>query len=500
MSEDVKRDGPAAPEGAAAKASSAPIPPAPPSAFGAKPSDKPAADKTSGEKPPAAAPPPDKAAPGNIVIEKSVPQARPRRFLAGLALIVALLALAVAVIGIAGPRAILFAERQFPRTPWIEPIGKLLNPGWSVDAAEFDRRVNLLEGVLAKSQPGAVSRQDVVDLLLGRFEGRRATEVRDEVEALKRGMADLAGRLPAERQAAEARAAQLDSSIKSLAESGKSVTEANSAKLADAGRAIEEIRGQIAAAGKAIEETRGQVAATGKAVEETRGQIAATAKTLEETRGQVTTLAPVADRSAKNEADLAALAKRLDQVAGGLDELKNRAAGPERLLVAVLQLQVSSQTGRAFAGELRLVKQTVPPNSPMGRIAETLTIPAQRGAPTVSDLRDQFGTVAEALVQRGARESRNWFERVGANVKGTLSGIGLTLPPPLTPAEAAVMETQRQLANGNLLAALTEIQTLDGRVRSLASAWITQAQLRLAIDQAVADIANAALEAASKAP
>lgn len=98
------------------------------------------------------------------------------------------------------------------------------------------------------------------------------------------------------------------------------------------------------------------------------------------------------------------------------------------------------------------------------------------------------------------RESRSWIERVEAGVKGTLAGVGLTLPPPLTPVEASVREAQRQLANGNLLAALAELETLDASVRALAGGWVAQAQLRLAVDQAVADITNAALERAAKAP
>ena len=83
------------------------------------------------------------------------------------ALIIGLLGLAAGVVAVAGPRLLLLADRQFPQATWIEPAGKVLNPGWSVTAAEFDRRVNLLEGVLAKAQPGAVSREDIVELLLG---------------------------------------------------------------------------------------------------------------------------------------------------------------------------------------------------------------------------------------------------------------------------------------------------------------------------------------------
>lgn len=149
------------------------------------------------------------------VVEKPAAE-RSGRGLAWLALIIGLLRLAAGVVAVAGPRLLLLADRQFPQATWIEPAGKLLNPGWSVTAAEFDRRVNLLEGVLAKAQPGAVSREDIVELLLGRFEGKRGTETRDAVEALKRETADLGRGVQAARQASEAQATTLGTKFEGL--------------------------------------------------------------------------------------------------------------------------------------------------------------------------------------------------------------------------------------------------------------------------------------------
>ncbi len=511
MSEDKKREGAAVPPAsqiaaaasAGAKApgdAAAPTSPSPP-AVPAKPADpapkapppdlgKPvsgtAADpaKTTAQPIPAPGRPDAKA-----VVEPARPTlpppvetpvaARPGRGLAWLALVVGLLGLAAGVVAVAGPRLLALADRQFPQAAWIEPAGQVLNPGWSVTAAEFDRRVNLLEGVLAKAQPGAVSREDIVELLLGRFEGKRGAEARSAVDGLRRETDDLGRGLERARQAAEARATALATRIDGV-----------EPKLAALAARIDETAPRLAGLDAAI---KGRLDAID-------GGIAAARTSIDEIRAQIAALSPLAERTGRVEAEAAAIAKRLDETVGALDEIKRRAAGPERLLVAVLQLQISSQAGRPFAEELRLIRQIIGADAALARPLESLSVPAQRGAPTLADLRDQFGQASGVIVERGVRDSRTWIERVGAGVKGTLAGVGLAPPPPLTPVEASVAETQRQLANGNLLAALTEIETLDAPVRALAGGWIAQARLRLAVDQAVGAVTNAALERASRAP
>ncbi len=418
---------------------------------------------------------------------------RTGRGLAWLALIIGLLGLAASVVAVAGPRLLLLADRQFPQAAWIEPAGKVLNPGWSVTAAEFDRRVNLLEGVLAKAQPGAVSREDIVELLLGRFEGKRGIETRDTVEALKRETAELGGGVRAARQASEAQAAALGTKVDGL-----------EPRLSALSTKVDGLEPRLLALGTRIDGIEPRVETLDGAIkgrlDAIDGGLAAAKASVEEVRGQLAPLGPLAERAGRTETEAAALAKRLDETAAGLEEIKRRAAGPERLLVAVLQLQISSQSGRPFANELRLVRQIVGTDASLARPLDALSVPAQRGAPTAAELRDQFGQAATVLVERGVRENRSWIERVEAGVKGTLAGVGLTLPPPLAPVEASVREAQRQLANGNLLAALAELETLDASVRGLAGGWVAQAQLRLAVDQAIADITNAALERAAKAP
>lgn len=440
------------------------------------------------------------------VVEKPAAE-RSGRGLAWLALIIGLLGLAAGVVAVAGPRLLLLADRQFPQATWIEPAGKLLNPGWSVTAAEFDRRVNLLEGVLAKAQPGAVSREDIVELLLGRFEGKRGTETRDAVEALKRETADLGRGVQAARQASEAQATTLGTKFEGLEPRFSALgtkIDGLEPRFSALGTKIDGLEPRLSALATRIDGVEPRIETVDGAIkgrlDAIDGVLAAAKASVDEVRGQLAPLGPLAERAGRTETEAAALAKRLDETAAGLEELKRRAAGPERLLVSVLQLQISSQSGRPFANELRLVRQIVGTDAALARPLDALSVPAQRGAPTAADLRDQFGQAGTVLVERGMRESRSWIERVEAGVKGTLAGVGLTLPPPLTPVEASVREAQRQLANGNLLAALAELETLDASVRALAGGWVAQAQLRLAVDQAVADITNAALERAAKAP
>jgi hypothetical protein len=392
-------------------------------------------------------------------------QAGSGRGLAWAALVVGAIGLGAGLLAIAGPRVVLLAERQFPGASWTEGLRASLNPGWSVAPAEFDRRVNLLEGVLAKADPAAVSRQDVVDLLLGRFEAKRSDEMRATIDAARNEATAAAQRLTAAEAALSARVEPVERATAAL-----------DAALTAAKTSIEEVRTRVEAL-SVLEARAEQMETRAEGIETRSGQI-------ESRVGQAETQAAAIATAAS------AAAKRLDEVALAVEAMSKRASGAERLLVATMQLQISAQSGRAFANELRLARQLAAQDEVSNRLLDRLVIPAQRGVATPADLRSQFQDVAAILVDQGVAAERSWAQRMGSNVRGALAGVGLSAPPDPTRVEAAVTEAGRYLAAGNLPAALAELNTLEPPLQALGAGWITQARLRLSVDQTVAEIAQ----------
>ena len=154
------------------------------------------------------------------------------------------------------------------------------------------------------------------------------------------------------------------------------------------------------------------------------------------------------------------------------------AAAPFAREVEALRAAIRSEGGANLARE--------------GAIAE-LAAHALGGAPTAAGLGASFDDMALAVIRAdGAAEEQGWVEatigrlrrivtvrRVGGDVAGNT-------------AEAIVARTEAHLEAGDLAAAVTEIEALDGPPAEVAASWLGQARARRAADAALATLdANA---------
>ena len=162
----------------------------------------------------------------------------------------------------------------------------------------------------------------------------------------------------------------------------------------------------------------------------------------------------------------------------------------ERLLGAAVHLSAITQTARPFARELAYVRQ-------IGEGVRGIEVPinellahAARGAPTIADLRQSFGTLAPAVVSRAAAHDEGWTGTARRWAAEAGSQIGVVDPPPPTASRAAVQNAELHLARGQLAQAVASLAPLDAAALSQAGTWITHARARVSIDQAATELVN----------
>lgn len=202
---------------------------------------------------------------------------------------------------------------------------------------------------------------------------------------------------------------------------------------------------------------------------------------LAERGGAAAVAASRADEAAR--AALAA-AESASQAAGRASDAAALGRPQDRLVPALLNLQMVAATARPWHRELRAVleldagRQIPPP------VLEVLSSHSLRGVPTEGELHDRFVALIPAIAWRAAGE-HGVLDRAQVNMRSALSGIGLVAPPQPGEAEAATASIAERLRRGDLAGAVADATALDRRAEPLLVGWMAQARARLAVEQAL---------------
>ncbi len=184
-----------------------------------------------------------------------------------------------------------------------------------------------------------------------------------------------------------------------------------------------------------------------------------------------------------SEAD--ALSQRVDAVAeaaaGRQGQADAEAAQRAALVLALGRMRDVAATSSAFPGAWNSVVELGVDPAGHPAIADA----AQHGIATVDDLRQRFAAVADAaLTAERIGGDDTWygaaFQRLGNLVSvrrvGDVEG---------TSVEAIVTRAERRLQEGNLEAALAELDGLSGPPAEAVASWRKTAQARLELEQAI---------------
>jgi hypothetical protein len=217
------------------------------------------------------------------------------------------------------------------------------------------------------------------------------------------------------------------------------------------------------------------------------------------------------DELARKIEETAALSARLGEIETRLDQVpaetqRQRAAA---LIVAIGQLQSALADDRTFYAPLRTVQDLAIADQDiwdrLQPVIDVLAPLAEAGVPTRSQLAAGFpGTdiarAAEADLAGSLIEDAPWWKRLMHRlsevvtvrpVGGDVEGDG--------PLER-LARAEADLAEGDLSAAVAEVSGITGSAQEAAADWLSQANARIAVDEAASTLAGFSARALEPAP
>ena len=314
-------------------------------------------------------------------------------------------------------------------------------------------------------------------------------QLKAQVEALETGvketspkLADLADRV-----------GQLETSLKAISESasdGGSVASA-AAIAQQIAEAEQRLDAKIAdALAKAEADAVSTLQAMQSAIAELKAKIGALAE-LGTGDGAATgpALAALTERLAKLEAALPELAAAIGKENNGS---KSAAAA-----IAFANLRAAVSDGRPYAAELDTISALVPSVGDLG----VLPAYAEKGIPTVPDLTRSFAVAKEgAQVATAPASSGSLVDTLMASAQSLVTIKRIDEPTTGQGPGAALARAKAALDNGDLAAAVKEVETLDGAPREAFAAWLGQAHARLSADETLIQLESALLVSVGSNP
>lgn len=197
------------------------------------------------------------------------------------------------------------------------------------------------------------------------------------------------------------------------------------------------------------------------------------------------TPAPLAAPAASSE--VAALSERLSAV-----EAQNaRITGAAAAALSAAALMEAAQTSRPFPEELSALEAISPPSAELSAVRRL----AETGAPTRAALAADFPDYAAraASASRAPGEGAGLLTRIGYALSRvvTLRRVG---EAPGSGVDAVLARAERQVADGDVDAALKTLDDLPPAGREAIAAWRARAERRAEIDRRIAAIRAQALE------
>ena len=308
-----------------------------------------------------------------------------------------------------------------------------------------------------------------------------ALEARQQAAAPAEAVADLEKRLTA--QIAQ-RKPEISSEIAALPERVGQIEERFQAlaKSAEAGGSVADAAAIATQIGEAEQRIAGKIdKALAEKLQSLRDEIGAQKQQLDQ-------LAAAPAAGAPDSAEIAALTERLaklEQALPGLTEsvassARSAKAGAAALAFADLTRAIHS--GQPFAAELAALK-AVAPDLPA---AEPLAASAEQGVATLETLRSTFKTAREQSETPPAAKDESLIESVLASARSAVRVRRVDAADSATGPEASIARAERNLADGDVAAAVAQIESLPASMQNAFKPWLEQAKERLAAEKAVA--------------
>jgi uroporphyrinogen-III synthase len=226
---------------------------------------------------------------------------------------------------------------------------------------------------------------------------------------------------------------------------------------------------------------------------------------------QIASLTERLDQMAGLDAKVGELGPRIDALAPRLDALDQQVAslpkGTEQqravaLIVAIGELRSALASDKSFAAELMtlgdLTRNDEVLRPRFKPIIDGLSPMAEAGVPTLSQLAAGFPTTEIARAGEaelaGQVTDDNWLKRFWRGLGHSISEV-ITVRPTGPDVKgddtlARLARGEAKLSEGDLAGAVAEVRGMTGLAAETAAEWLSQAEARLAIEQAAAQLAD----------
>ena len=299
------------------------------------------------------------------------------------------------------------------------------------------------------------------------------SELTSRIEALEQSAQATSPEL----SALTARVAQLETTLKALAETaseGGSVASAAAInqQIAEAEQRLDAKIAAALAEGEAANASA--ITQVQSEIVQLKAKIGALAE-AELGTSELTDLGPELaafnERIAKLEASLPELAGAIDKEVGG--------AKSAAVAIAFANLRSAVSDGRPYAAELDTIGALA---SALGDLG-VLPAYAEKGIPTVPELARSFAATKDgALAVTAPAPGGSFLDNLLASAQSLVKIKRIDEPVTGEGPGAAVARAEAEIGKGDLAAAVKEVETLAGALRDAFSAWLGQAHARLTAD------------------
>jgi hypothetical protein len=214
-------------------------------------------------------------------------------------------------------------------------------------------------------------------------------------------------------------------------------------------------------------------------------------------KSQVATL----ENTRASQAMVLALSERM----GTLEEWMERPANDHERALALLlsagQLRETANSGRSFAEELIAVKTIARDDAKVDDYVATLQPIAEKGIASKLDLAQQFIVLSNDIIQASVVPTGDTWWEVSLQTVASLVTIRRIDEDAAGQSTAAIVaRASAKVSDGDLAAAITELQGLQGDPAAVAADWVTAAENRLLVDKTIGALALHALAKAGLEP
>lgn len=211
-------------------------------------------------------------------------------------------------------------------------------------------------------------------------------------------------------------------------------------------------------------------------------------------------LSDVESANAASRAALEELTQRIEALSQRQTGASAAAVQTQAVVLVIGQVRRAVAAGEAFADPLRTLSATAGNDSTIQSAIDVMQPHAATGVLTLAALRRAFSDDASAIVRAGdALAETDWIAAAMNKVSSLVTVRRVDGEGDPASVDAIVAAAEGRLAAGDLDGAVAVIDTLESGAASAASAWLSDARARLAVDDALTKLHDLAVGRLSSA-